>query len=47
MSHHDIADSHDQFEHAAESEDNSTVDMFALLGLVLIVVTMAVFFVSR
>jgi hypothetical protein len=46
MSHHEHTDS-SHIEHAAESEDNSTVDMYALLGLVLIVVTMAVYFVSR
>ncbi len=44
MSHHDT-DNHDYNE--AEAEANSTVDMFAMLGVVLVVVIMAVYYVSR
>jgi len=40
-------DKHDKIDDHIEREDNSTVDMYALLGLVVIVVVMAVYFVSR
>jgi hypothetical protein len=38
---------HDKIDDHSETDGNSTVDMYALLGLVVIVVIMAVYFVSR
>jgi hypothetical protein len=40
-------DEHDKIDDRIETEDNSTADMYALLGLVVIVVILAVYFVSR
>ncbi len=42
-----IMNQHDKIDDHIETDDNSTVDMFALLGLVVIVVIMAIYFVSR
>ena len=45
MSHHDV--SNDPVIDPAELDANSRADMLAMLSLVIIVVTMAVFFASR
>lgn len=45
MSHHDVSESPQINE--AESDANSQADVIAMLSLVAIIVTMAVFFVSR